>query len=80
MTLNIIAKPRSLWNAYRIPRGISTIAMNGGMVRRGRAFDFLTIDGVCAVSELVRRELEACGISSDTELVGIFCKALQVWA
>lgn len=76
MTANIRTNPRSLWNAYNIPRGISTVKMKGGMVRIGKDFNFLATDGDSAVSELDRRKGEPT--SPGTDPVGIFRKALHI--
>jgi hypothetical protein len=68
-------KPKSLWKAYKIPRGISTANMNGGMERVGKELGFLAAFEASAVSELDRREVESA--PPGTDLVGVLRKALQ---
>jgi len=51
MTDNMRPNPSSLWKAYKIPSGTSTVVMKGGKERFGIKFDFLTGGGSSVVSE-----------------------------
>jgi len=72
MTDNMRPNPSSLWKAYRIPRGTSTVAMKGGNVRFGNEFDFLAGDDFSEASEPDRQE----PVLPDN-WIGMFRKVLQ---
>lgn len=77
MTDNMRPNPINLWNAYKIPRGTSTVGMKGGKVRLGNGFDLLTGDEFSVASELDRRAVRTV---LPENFLGMFREILQAQA